>query len=1077
MELLAMVGWRCPLKYHLNRDYFIFCSRQYCDDRIISLAVHQRSTQQRIIINQHTLCVVSHLATGTLSYETMNHSKIKGTSSSRSSNSARGGTASSSPKMTPHSLARVSCKTVLRVRPLLKKERDDPIALEPMDSGTAVALHPPVVAKEALPVTGLSNTSNGATDTTCSTVVMAGEDLELPFDRVLAASANQEKVYAVVGQPMALAVMESLKNSQRQREQQQHGATTNHHSHNRTIRSTTAAHVIVGLGLAQSGTTYTCLAGSGSSSSCGGTTRSTISSKRKLETDGLVPRILDSLYSQSKHSFSQSSSTTKKACFAVEITMLQVNQSKTNPSDCHLYDLLSPVPKSGASGATTTPSAVVEQLGSNINHLAASLLHSIDHLSAPHKTHRASGGKGPHNTSSSSSSYAAMPHEAVRVQQDPVTSECRVVNAQSRTCTTPEEARACLQSALTHSQQLSHKKYQSHVWVQLQPLLQSKSSGRRLATGNVVAVLDMASCWDGASSLLSSRSARSREPNRAETAHAAVMHCLRALFHNQQQANSSSSSSSSRQDHAQPSLRKVPFLQHSVTMLLQPLFATTSMVHLTLLVTASPSHRDYVEKKLFLTEMVQLHACKSSLSSKNAVRHPEQHQSQQQQQQQPPHSDDKRHSKKSSRIESDADDEASQDGKHRHGKTDSNIGVSKNKSEVPAMNDEAGYDSGLLWRDQSQRTMSVARPMERKHSMSYSESTADGDCEDDYDENESPHRPPPVAPGYKDRLTALASPPASAPVEESRAASVAAPPPILTVDFPGVVMPMPSTRSALTDVTPVSPRTKRFDPTCMSADGNNECVPIAVAEEAADEQPKFSYMKTINKVVHASKKKGRKVMERMTVTTIGSSDHHQLQQRIAELELQNAALMREKAALAQQNQQLLEQLHGTTSHRHAVSSDAATPESPSEDQSAVETPKSSAYSIESSHLEVVESSVLHSSSGSLGRPSNSPRKATVLCDNQNSPASARRFSVESSSCAPDQLYDNPMFQHMASMNNNGQWKTSKSQRRVTHRYEKTYDEDAFSEDSNDENVPAGQDAVSKTMFDDPLLQHMAMMNY
>jgi hypothetical protein len=724
----------------------------------------------------------------------------------------------------------------------------------------------------------------------------------------------------------------------------------------------------------------------------------------------------------------------------------------------------------------------VEQLGSNINHLAASLLHSIDHLSASHKTHHAaSGAKGAHNTSGSA--YTALQHEAVRVQQDPVTSECRVVNAQSRTCATPEEARACLQSALVHSHQVLHKKYQSHVWVQLQPLLQSKS-GRRLATGDTLAVLDMAS-WDGASSSssLRSASARSREPNRAETAHAAVMHCLRALQHNQQQqASSSSSSSSSSSRYAdganlpQPSLRKVPFLQHSVTMLLQPLFATTSVVHLTLLVTASPSHRDYVEKKLLLTEIVQLHASKSLSSKAAGVRHPEH-------QQQMPHSDAKRHSKKSSRIESDADDEASQDGNRRHAKTDSNLGASKNKSDVSAKNDdEVGYDSGLLWRDQSQRTMSVARPVERKHSMSYSESTADDDDddhEDEYDENVSPRRPPPVAPGYKDRLSTLAIPPASAPVEESRVAAAAAPPPILTVDFPGVVMPMPSTRSALTDVTPMSPRTKHVESTCMSTDGNNECVPIAVAEETADEQPKFSYMKTINKVVHASKKKGRKVMERMTVTTIGSSDHHQLQQRIAELELQNAALMREKAALAQQNQQLLQQLHGTTSHHHTVSSDAATPDSQSEDHSAgVETPKSSAYSMETCHLEVVESSVLHSSGGSMGLPRNSPQNATVLCDNQNSPASAaRRLSVESGSCAPDQLYDNPMFQHMASMNNHGQWKTSKSRSSVTRSYEKTYDDDAFSDDSNDENIPVVRDAGSKTMFDDPLLQHMAMMNY
>lgn len=876
----------------------------------------------------------------------------------------------------------IEFKSVLRIRPLLKKERDDPIALEALDCGTGVALHPPVLKDP---------TADAGTAASVAPVVVSGHDVEFRFDRALSATASQDKVYAVVGQPTALQAMEALKTN----------CAENNHAPSKT-------HLIIGMGLATSGTTYTCIGGS--------------VSKRKLESDALVPRILDSLFSQSKHHHKNGN---KKASFAVKITILQLNQSKTNPSESQLYDLLQPVPKAATSA--------VEQLGLGINSLTASLLHSMD-LSNTNNSGATS------KKTATSSCYVAL-NEPVIVQQDPVTSECFLVNATQGTCLTAEEARDCLQTALHHCRQLSHKKCQSHVLVQFQPVIISSRSGRTLQTGETVAVLDMASCDISGKQ----RAARLREqPNRAD-AHTAVMHVLKAIQYNQAPENKS--------------LRKVPFLQHKVTMLLQPLLsaAKNAAANVTLLVTASPSNRDYVEKKVLLNELLQLHSpapvtdastgvLVATKKGKTAAVYPHQNNT-------------KKEIKKSSkpqghrRTASDADDEASK-------------GRGSRSSKMYAA--ESAYDTGLMSSKSCKTGSPSPKHLERAHSMTYSDSRAE-----EHGDNSFVPLPPPVAPGYKERHDMKRhtfSPQASAPIGEPTRAL----PPITTVDFPGVPIPLPSTQSSsLTDMSSSS-NSKSSGRTYD--ENNNSPYPMAIAGEHS-EQPKFSYMKTINKVVHASKKKGRKVMERMTVTTISSDNHQQqLQQRVSDLEQQNAVLLRENAVLAARNKQLLDS---------QLENMGAKSNSSGANQTNLETVAYFVHNAESKHDPPRKMKVERAQENSNNDKTQNESHALKIKSQAKASDSSkedRRSIGTSDSGAPDHMYDNPLFRHMATMNNqsSSSWNRSGAKASVTHCYEKTYDLHAsFSGDSNDENDPNSNEASgdgAKALFDDPLLQHMAMMN-
>jgi len=940
----------------------------------------------------------------------------------------------------PTETAETKFKTVLRLRPLLKKERDDAIALERLDKSTAV-LHPFVSADIT---------------TAADSVVHTGQDCEFPLDRVLSAADSQDKLYQAVGQPLALAVMDSLKQ---------------HSSHGETNSSNkkSTSHLIIATGLPASGKTFA-VAGPAVS-------------KRKTNTDGLVPRMLDSLFAQSKHHHCNSKDNSKNVVgFAVKISVLQVNQSKSNPSDCQLYDLLQPVPKLPHRRSASSSSHESSGLGSAVGSLASTLLHISS-------TSTSSSGATPKSTSS----YAAL-EEPVKVQQDPETAECFLANGSESECTSAEEAREVLHKALEHSRHLNHKKYQSHCLITLQPRLVSRRSGRTRQTGESITVLELA-----VNDSKKQRAAHLRDslPNRAD-AYTSVMHCLKAIQHNADVLQHKVGPDDEQQDADLAALRKVPFLQHKLCMLLQPLFSPRQISHakVTLLLTASPSHREHAEKKLMLSEIVSLHNPRPSSTASTGVMN----------------------NKK----------------KDHHHHQSTKIAATKVRKAPPAVEEKKG-SCHRHGNDVAATTAAVANhhrepPLERAPSMTYSESTGDV-----VEEDES--LPPPVAPGYLGtglHPSAILSPAASAPVEEEQENDSPAvkqfppnqtssyarqPPPVLTVDFPGVPLAPMSTQSALTESSPrvVSGSSSENKPSTMPHD---ECLVPTESDKEADAEAahnsnKFSYMKTINKVVHASKKKGRRVMERMTVTTYsngggstGGEDSTQLQQRLAELEHQNASLAKENATLRQTNRDLQKQLKEKGEPAAAPATPGLTKVLHERDYSSSQKKKVSTDTLRTDHD---DNSSLVSSWCQSDTPQSATTNATNINNDKNNNSKARASyekkaefrtnddddeassasSVYQSamplaatttinnsydnpespaSTASDQLYDNPLLQHMANMNSQSHW--SSSAQRKTSAVSRV---DSFREsEMNNENDPAS-DAPSP-MFEDPLYQHMAMMN-
>ena len=112
------------------------------------------------------------------------------------------------------------------------------------------------------------------------------------------------------------------------------------------------------------------------------------------------------------------------------MTIVQVNQNKSNPADCQLYDLLQPVTK-------RSTSATSESLGSGLGTIASTILNSMDLSTNSSST-----------ASNASKNYSEL-DDPVNIQQDPVSSECVLVNATSKTCPTSDDARDVLQNAMS----------------------------------------------------------------------------------------------------------------------------------------------------------------------------------------------------------------------------------------------------------------------------------------------------------------------------------------------------------------------------------------------------------------------------------------------------------------------------------------------------------------------------------------------------------------------------------------------------------------------------------------------------
>ena len=753
--------------------------------------------------------------------------------------------------------APVEFQSVLRLRPLLKKEREEHVALEPTN-GTTVVVHP-LPPKEILSPSSTLVMQNN---------VQMEHDVEFSFDTVFAQDSDQDKVYFSLGHPIAQTAMGPLKTNDPD-----------------SLPSQT--NLVISMGLVDAGKSYSCW-GEGTVS------------KRKAKGDGLVPRIIDSLFSQSKHHVSRQ----KGHRFAVNCTFLQIDQSKGNSAEePKILDLLQPVvrhfipniPLAAVAGALTSPSASCTSS----------------------KAFSRSESNGTSTSSSGYGSYSSL-DEPVLVEQDPVSSDCLLVNGQTRMCTSAESARLCLHTAMENRKKLKNKKVDSHVLVQMQPVVVDKS-GETVAEGGRIAVLDMASIdhYFSASSKTKSRTVRMKDtiPNRSD-AHSAVLHCLRALQNNQtaialDEASSEGSLSPRSEDsvYRRKSIKKVPFLQHKLTMLLQPLFSAhyTDYTLVTLFVTAYIGHRDNSEKKELFQELQTLYRPCPTRGANTGL--------------QCRFSPSKLRKFKGGRQEkplnsaSDADDEESNRTEKRNRRIPTKESLKKS-SVVP-------------------KCIPKAMMIERASSMSYSESSAD-------DEQIIP-LPPPIAPGYKPPPQQYQNyssrnvwlPGATAPYEDSIIPPFSASP-TPAAEFAGMpstflpgretnFVPKELSTDCRDDVDGKSSSLSCFDDinigdsnTATDAVAAENASPLKdyskankVHAESVPEQKFSSYIKTFNKVVNASKKKSRKVLEKMTVTTCTSGhgfpsadSERKNEERTKELEEKNVQLLRQIAEMWEENDKL-----------------------------------------------------------------------------------------------------------------------------------------------------------------------------
>jgi hypothetical protein len=205
--------------------------------------------------------------------------------------------------------ANVEVESVLRLRPLMKKEREDSIVLEPqkniLRNAPATVVLNPLHTSLVSPVSGSSLRFRSESDATSSNT-----PTDYHFNHVLPENASQDKIYYTLGLPIATASMSSLKMA----------ASS---GSNRTPKN----HLLICIGVTNSGKTYTCFGGSSIP-------------KRRASQDGLIPRLVDSLFSQSKHHASGGSKG-----FAVQISVTQVSHSKgSDPHACQIQDLLASAP-------------------------------------------------------------------------------------------------------------------------------------------------------------------------------------------------------------------------------------------------------------------------------------------------------------------------------------------------------------------------------------------------------------------------------------------------------------------------------------------------------------------------------------------------------------------------------------------------------------------------------------------------------------------------------------------------------------------------------------------------------------
>lgn len=480
----------------------------------------------------------------------------------------------------------VEIRTAICIRPLLKKERDESVVLEAQTTSgektRGVALHPlpPKINGETIAPSHALILQTMSPDT-----IQTGHDEEFRFDHVFATHPYQivnpvtsttpqyvqDQVYTQIGRPMALRSMEPI-------------------VANGNPTALPSSHLILAMGNQASGKSHICW-GPGSIG------------KRKTAQDGIVLRMVDSLFSQFDR-LKTKSKLAQKQHYALNLSFLQICQDayRNSHDSCEVHDIL----QEGQSFS----------FGARL--LFASRVKSGKHSGAP--------------KSNSSIASSELSEESVILEQDPDTADFHVVNQSTHTCHSMQEARDSISNALTNAGKLKGKRrFQCHILVQMQPVLleKRKPSARVLKKGGIIAVLDMAAVDEIERKCNRRHRAGASLLNRSD-AHTALIHCLRSIQYNEEirmgKAPLMDSLEDAEDDDAQtkmseitcsvvtepkvalqrqPSFKKVPYPRHKLTMLLQPLFSSTftEKTYVTILLAASPGESDYKDKKGLMQEL------------------------------------------------------------------------------------------------------------------------------------------------------------------------------------------------------------------------------------------------------------------------------------------------------------------------------------------------------------------------------------------------------------------------------------------------------------------------------------------
>ena len=427
--------------------------------------------------------------------------------------------------------------SILRLRPLKGKEKEDHVVLEKCktqtkDSAIAV-LHPlmHLTSPNAKgPTMGSPDFVQGCTET------------EYHFDKVLDPTSTQETVFYAIGLNIATTAMEPLKKTAPPRKNQ----------------------LLLALGMPNSGKSYT-----------------TFGKKARVSRqpdDGLVPRILDSLYSQSKHHIAGS----KK--FGVSIQLMLINNDKT-------IDLL------------------VEQQKMTAKSSKANTVRAM--------------------VASFETSKLTSTNNEVKIEQDGTTGDF-LIRTSSKICKDVGEAREAISTGISRSQQgnklvnFGKLATKGHVVITMQPVLMLKHDV--VQVGGIITVMDMAGMEKFKISQRASSNNAMRDAIGSTSSCGAVLHCLRSIQHNQNIkvgkapaidficsdddsfdgsdiSNVSEGRNASKPPSSSSSIKSVPFRQSQLTMVLQPLFSHKGTTSVTLMMFAYPGHRDYPEKRSLLNDL------------------------------------------------------------------------------------------------------------------------------------------------------------------------------------------------------------------------------------------------------------------------------------------------------------------------------------------------------------------------------------------------------------------------------------------------------------------------------------------